>query len=51
MVHFFDDYVTFNYKIFVQLLTNCSRFAANLNMKAVSFFTHPVQWVLKKTEL
>ena len=41
--HLFDNYASFTDEIFGQLLSNYSRYAANLNMKAVSFFfTHPV---------
>ena len=36
-------YATFTNEIFGQLLSNFSRYAANLNMKADSFFTYPVQ--------
>ena len=43
MVHFiFDNYASFANEIFGQLLSNYSRYAANLNTKAVSFFTRPV---------
>ena len=38
MVHLFDNYASFTNEIFGQLLSNYSRYAANLNMKAVSFF-------------
>ena len=38
MVHLFDNYASFTNAMFGQLLSNCSRYAANLNMKAVSFF-------------
>ena len=41
MVHLFDDYASFTNEIFGQLLSNYSRYAANLNMKAVSFFYSP----------
>ena len=34
-------YASFTNEIFGQLLSNCSRYAANLNMKAVSFFYSP----------
>ena len=43
MVHLFNNYASFTNAMFGQLLSNCSRYAANLNMKAVSFFTHTVQ--------
>ena len=43
MVHLFDNYASFANEIFGQLLSNYSRYEANLNMKPVSFFTHPVQ--------
>ena len=39
----FDNYASFANEIFGQLLSNYSRYEANLNMKPVSFFTHPVQ--------
>ena len=46
MVHLFDNYASFTSEIFGQLLSNYSLYAANLNMKAVSFFlTHPIQCV------
>ena len=35
-------YASFTNEIFGQLLWNFRRYAANFNMKAVSFFTHPV---------
>ena len=36
-------YTSFTNEIFGQFLSNCSRYAANFNMKAVTlFFTHPV---------
>ena len=38
MVHLFDNYALFTNAMFGQLLSSCSRYAANLNMKAVSFF-------------
>ena len=35
-------YASFTNEVFEQLLSNYSRYAADLNIKAVSFFTHPV---------
>ena len=47
MVHRLDNYVSFTNEIFGQLLSNYSRYAANLSMKAVRFFTHPVRAVAR----
>ena len=37
MVHLFDNYASFTNEIFVQLLSNYSRYAASLNMKLSVF--------------
>ena len=46
------SYASFNNEIFGEFLSNYSQcnynYAANLNIKAVSFFTHPVQGVPKR---
>ena len=38
MFHSFENYASFTDEIFGQLLSNYSRYAADFNMKAVSFF-------------
>ena len=45
MIHLFDMLRLLMRCIFGQLLSNYSRYAANLNMKAACqfFFTHPVR--------
>ena len=49
LVNGFTYLICFTNEIFGQLLPNYSRYAANLNMKAVSFFfTHPVQGASKE---
>ena len=37
MVHLFDDYASFTNEIIGQLVSDYSRYAVNLNMKAVIF--------------
>ena len=46
MAYLFDNYASFTNQIFGQLLSNYSRYADHLNMKAVSFFIHPVYRIL-----
>ena len=44
MAHLFHNYASFTNEVFGQLLSNYSRYGANLNMKAVNQVIDPFQF-------